>query len=254
MDIQEALTELNLSPREAAIYTELLGIEHASPAFLARRTGFKRSTIYLDLESLRRKKLVGLAFAGKRTVYAAESPTHLLQSIKQQEKTAVALLPYLQAKANHQKGKPQIRYYDDPKDIKRVWVEETFNAKDNDYVSHYVDTLTEFADLEEKYQAKINDGTIQKNRELHPYTPESISFSLKHAKKNRPIRIMPAGMQFDVDISVWEDSVALYSQSGKYMLVIRDAAIAQSYHTLIDMAWQVSLTPQEAEKQLRVKK
>lgn len=253
MEIKEVLTQLNLSQREAAIYAELLGIEHASPAYLARRTGFKRSTIYLDLESLRQKKLVGLAFQGKRTVYAAESPTHILQSIREQEKTAISLLPYLQAMANRQKGKPQIRYYDDPKDIKRVWVEETFNAKENDYVSHYVDTLSEFSDLEAKYQAKIDDGTIQKNRELHPYTPESIKFALQHVKKNRPIRIMPTGMKFDVDISVWDDSVALYSHAGKYMLVIRDPAIAQSYRTLIDMAWKVSLMPQEAEKERKGK-
>lgn len=253
MDIKEALTDLNLTPREATIYAELLGIEHASPAFLARRTGFKRSTIYLDLESLRQKRLVGQAFQGKRMVYAAEPPSHLLQSIRQQEKTALEIMPFLAALANRKAGKPQVRFYNDPKDIHRVWVNETFNAKRNDYIAHYAETLKEFADLEEKYQAKIDDGTIQEIRELTPFTPEAVTIAVRHVSKKRPIRILPKGMRFDVDISLWDNKTAIYSHSGKYMLVIDDVAIAQSYRTLIDIAWQASMTPQEAEKLLKNK-
>lgn len=246
MDIRETLTELNLTPREATIYALLLGVEHASPAWLTQKTSFKRSTIYLDLESLRRKKLAGIAFKGKRTVYAAESPQHLLTSIRQQEKTAMALMPYLQALANKKSGRPQIRFYDNPKDIRRVWVEETFTADNNEYISHYSETLKEYGDLEAVYQAKIDDGTIKTNRELHPCTKESIDFAIRHNKKSRPIKIMPPGMKFDVDISIWDDKVALYSNQNKYMLVIQDNAIAQSYRTLLEMAWQVSMMPTEA--------
>lgn len=251
MDIKEALRELRLTQREAEIYTELLGLEHASPASLARKTGLKRSTLYLDLESLRRKKLIGLSIRGKRTVYVAEPPTHLLTSIRQQEKTALELMPFLTALANRKAGKPQVRFYDDPKDIHRVWVNETFNAKRNDYIAHYAETLKEFADLEEKYQAKINDGTIQEIRELTPFTPEAVTIAVRHVTKKRPIRILPKGMRFDVDISLWDNKTAIYSNSGKYMLVIDDLAIAQSYRTLIDITWQASMTPQEAEKLLK---
>ena len=60
MQIEEVLTELNLTPREASVYTALLELGEGTPITLARKTGLKRTTIYLDLESLRQKQLAGL--------------------------------------------------------------------------------------------------------------------------------------------------------------------------------------------------
>lgn len=40
-------------------------------------------------------------------------------------------MPYLRALENKEGAKPLIRYYDDPKDINRVWVDETYNAAEN---------------------------------------------------------------------------------------------------------------------------
>lgn len=243
MDVVESLTELGLTSREAKIYAALLEMGQASPLQLANKTGLKRPTVYLDLESLRRKKLAGLTFKGKKTVYAPDAPSRILQRIQQQERAAKELLPYLRALENKGGTKPQIRYYDDPKDIKRVWLDETYNATENLYISHYVETLNLFPELEAEANNRMKKGIIKVMREIHPYTPESIAFSNQKHLPGREFRIMPKGMTFDVDWSIWNDSVALYSNPNRYLLVITDKSLTQGFRAMFEAAWMVSSDP-----------
>lgn len=245
MNIEEALTDLNLSPRESRVYTALLELGEGTPVTLAKKTGLKRTTIYLDLESLRRKQLVGLMPRGKKRVYAPDPPSRLLQRAQQQERAVKELLPHLRALENREAAKPLIRYYDDLKEIERVWVEECFQAEENLYISHYVDTLDLFPDLEEKALRQMKRGVIKIMREIHPDTPASIAFSRQVQSRNREARVLPKSLAFAIDISIWNDSVALYSNPKRYMLVITDKAITDGFRAMFEAAWMISKKPGE---------
>ena len=245
MQLQEALTELNLTPREAQIYTALLELGEGTPLSLAKKTGLKRPTIYLDLETLRRKQLVGLTFKGKKNVYAPEPPSRLLQRAQQQEKAVREMLPYLRAIENRSGTKPLIRYYTDLKDIERVWVEECYNAEENLYISHYTDTLKLFPDLEPKSVEQMKRGIIKTMREIHPHVPEAIALGQKNKISGREFRILPKSLKFDVDISIWNDTVALYSNPNRYLLVMTDAAITQGFRAMFEASWMVSTDPRK---------
>ncbi len=243
MNIEEVLTELNLTPREARVYTALLEMGGGTPVTLAKKTGLKRTTIYLDLESLRQKQLVGLMPKGKKQVYTPDPPSRLLQRAQQQERAVKELLPYLRALENSEGTKPLIRYYDDPKSIMRVWMDECYNASENLYISHYVNTMELFPGIEAEAVRRMDRGIIQVMREIHPYTPESVAFGQMRHHPARVVRVLPKGMSFDIDISIWNDSVALYSNPKRYMLVITDAAIAQGFRAMFEATWMVSLDP-----------
>lgn len=252
MNIEEVLTELNLTPREARVYTALLSLGAGTPVTIAKKTGLKRTTIYLDLESLRQKQLVGLTPKGKKQVYAPDPPSRLLQHVQQQERAVRELLPHLRALENSGGAKPVIRYYDDPKDIERVWVNECFNAAENLYISDYVNTLNLFPDTETKAQAQMQRGVIKVMKEIHPDTPLSRKLCASYPKQvGREYRFLPAGMKYDIDVSIWENSVALYSTPKRYMLVITDEAIVQAYRTMFEAAWMVSRTAGQAKSTKR---
>jgi len=241
MNIIDTLTDLGLTPREAQVYTALLEIGQGTPVTVAKKTGLKRTTIYLDLESLRRKQLVGLMPKGKKQVYSPDPPSRLVQRAQQQEQAIRELLPYLRALENKGGPKPLIRYYDDPKDIERVWVQETFNAKENLYISDYADTLTLFPETEAKAQMQMKKGVIKVMKEIHPDTPKSRELCKSYPPQHgREYRFLPAGMKYDIDVSIWDDSVALYSNPKRYMLVITDSAIAQAFRTMFATVWMVS--------------
>lgn len=243
MNIEEVLTELNLTPREAQVYTALLSMGTGTPVTLAKKTGLKRTTMYLDLESLRRKRLVGLAPKGKKNIYTPDPPSRLLQHVQQQERAVRELLPHLRALENTGGAKPIIRYYDNPKDIERVWVNECFNAAENLYISDYANTLNLFPDTEAKAQEQMQRGVIKVMKEIHPDTPLSRKLCASYPKQvGREYRFLPTGMKYDIDVSIWDTTVALYSNPKHYMLVITDDAIAQAFRTMFEVAWKISGT------------
>ena len=250
MNIEEVLTELTLTPREAKVYTTLLELGSGTPVTLARKTGLKRTTIYLDLETLRRKQLVGLMPKGKRQVYTPDPPSRLLQRVQQQERAVRELLPHLRALENTGGSKPIIRYYDDPKDIERVWVNECFNTAENLYISDYANTLNLFPDTEAKAQAQMQRGVIRVMKEIHPDTPLSRKLCASYPKQaGREYRFLPTGMKYDIDVSIWDNTVALYSNPKRYMLVITDEAIAQGFRTMFEATWMVSRDAKTTKKE-----
>ncbi len=246
MNIEEVLTELNLTPREAKVYTSLLETGFGTPVTLAKNTGLKRTTIYLDLESLRRKQLVGLMPKGKKQVYTPDPPTRLLQRTQQQERAVRELLPYLRALENTSGVKPLIRYYDDPKDMERVWYNECYQAAENYYISDYANTVTLFPDMERRAQEQIRRGVIKVMKEIHPDTPAARAMCAQYPKlPGREFRFLPSGMKYNIDVSIWDSTVALYSNPKRYMLVITDEAIAQAYRTMFEAVWMISKPAQK---------
>lgn len=245
MNIEEVLTELNLTSREAKVYTSLLEMGTGTPVTLAKKTGLKRTTIYLDLESLRQKQLVGLTPKGKKQVYTPDPPSRLLQRAQQQERAVRELLPHLRALENAGGTKPLIRFYDDPRDIRRVWLDECYNAAENLYISNYINTMELYPDLEEEANRRMKRGIIKVMREIHPHTPESIAFGRQPHLSGRTVKILPKGLTFDVDWSIWNDSVALYSNPNRYLLVITDKSIAQGFRAMFEAAWMVALNPKD---------
>lgn len=241
MRIEEALTELDLTPREAQVYTALLALGEGTPVTLAKKTGLKRTTIYLDLESLRKKQLVGLTPKGKKTVYSPDPPSKLLQRVQQQERAVQELLPYLRALENKEGPKPLIRYYDNLKEIERVWIDECYQAAENYYISDYSNTLELFPELEKTAVKQMNKGVIKMMKEIHPDTPSSRAICAGYpVHSGRAFRFLPKTLQFGIDISIWNDSVALFSNPKRYMLVITDAAITQGFRSMFEASWMVS--------------
>lgn len=244
MNTKELLTELNLSDREATLYLALLENGQGTPTTLSQKTGLKRPTVYLDLESLRRKKLVGLSFKGKRTIYIPETPHRLRANIDEQRKTLDTLLPTLTAL--EKKGdKPQVRYFDDRKDIYRMWTHEIWTYPENYYITHFSLLSEAFPQLVNDYEKFFRFGSLKMVKELYTGTPEDIALAKKLQAENHQIRIMPKGTDFDLDISIWKDGVALFSSKDMYMLVISGGAVVKSFMTLFHTIWASAKKPEE---------
>lgn len=248
MDINESLTTLNLTTREAQIYTSLLELGQATPLQLANRTGLKRPTVYLDLESLRRKKLAGLTFKGKKSAYVPESPNKLAILVREQQRTLTEVLPLLRALENKAGTKPQFRMYDRAEEMQAVWLHETWQAPESRYISH-VSAFAQssppsvFAEFTRRIrQQKI---TVQ---EIVTDDLADVQYAKSVRLKNHRARILPPNTRFDVDISLWEQHVSLYSIQHRYLTVISDPSIAQAFRTLFDLTWTASRDPKKLDE------
>lgn len=246
MNVNEALTGLNLTPREAQLYTALLELGQATPWQLANKTGLKRPTVYLDLESLRRKKLAGLLPKGDKTIYVPESPSRLSSLVHEQQGILHEVMPFLRALENKAGQKPVIRYYDQMSDIIHVWRHEMWAAKENWYMSHVSLLLQNFPELMREYSELVEHGL--QVRELVTVNPGDITYAKKSHPTHHRIRILPSTTEFNIDVELWDETMALYSYTKTSLLVITDPAIANAFRALYEIVWSASRDPKTLAK------
>src|SRR5262245_34371544 len=82
---EKYLQDIGLTDKESGVYLALLQVDDASVLDLAKKTGIKRPTVYVTLESLAKKGLVSETTIGKKTHYYAEPPERLESFIEKRK-------------------------------------------------------------------------------------------------------------------------------------------------------------------------
>jgi sugar-specific transcriptional regulator TrmB len=250
MDIIAGLQELHLTEGEARVYASLLEMGASTPLNISNKTGLKRPTVYLVLESLRRKRLAGLTFRGKKTSYTAEPPSYFLNHLKEEQQTALELLPILKALVRQPEGKPIVRYFDRMEDIEKIWREETGRARQSDYFTNMVELTEQFPNIITDWDQLVRSRRIQRTRTLIPNEKNQLPYLTQKQESQRLRRVFPAGYRFSCDVALWENNVALYSIPKHFMLVITDNALAEVFHSMFELVWSTSLTPDDFLKEV----
>lgn len=120
MQFEPLLKDIGFSDKEVAVYLALLELGSSPVQPIARKAKVARPTTYLVLEKLLKQGLATRFVEGKKTLFAAESPRHLIQLVEQQEQhihdkrfEIEEALPALQAIMKAKAGKPTVRYFED---------------------------------------------------------------------------------------------------------------------------------------------
>lgn len=74
----DSLKHIGLNEKEAQIYLSLLELGKATVLSVSKRSGIKRPTAYLVLESLVEKGFVSRIIKGKKTFFSSQNPKKLL--------------------------------------------------------------------------------------------------------------------------------------------------------------------------------
>lgn len=119
MQFEPLLKDIGFSDKEVAVYLALLELGSSAVQPIARKAKVARPTTYLVLEKLLKQGLATRYVEGKKTLFTAESPRHLIQLIERQEQRikdkrfeVEEALPALQAIMKARAGKPTVRYFD----------------------------------------------------------------------------------------------------------------------------------------------
>ncbi|MGB4834250.1 MAG: hypothetical protein WBP40_04425, partial [Candidatus Moraniibacteriota bacterium] len=83
--------------------------------------GLERTTVYVFLDSLRKRGLITHSKRGKRSVYIAESPKKLHAELEEKGRFLDALLPELLSLANVLEKKPRVRFFDSREGIYEIY-------------------------------------------------------------------------------------------------------------------------------------
>ncbi len=239
MPIENVLGRIGFSDKEVAIYLAALELGQASVLRIAHKAGIKRPTAYVILSALQEKGFIEVIPKGTTTLYQAVDPEKIFRGFDEGVSAFRTALPELRSIANASPGKPRVRFYEGKKSIMALYEKEIFNAHE---ILALVDirTLRSFISREEldglAHSMKATGSAIREfiedSAEAREYLKEKNRLGLGETK------FLPANMRFDVDMLIYENTVAMIAPKNMIAVLIEDASIATAHRQLLEFLWQ----------------
>ncbi len=247
---EHQLSQLGFSEKEVKVYVTSLSLGPSTVQNIAEKSGVKRATVYVMIESLVTRGLMSSFVHGKKTFYKAEDPGHLLhllneESKKLAEKKAALheLLPYLASVVSTSSEHPNVKLFSGIDGLKAIH---------NQVMSARVDELLNIVAVDdaEKLGLTEHDDVVSFRKDLakRRVRVRGLYASAKKKKlahdpghlwelKQIPTDFIP----FHGEITVFGDKVAFFSFRGALVgSIIESSAIAQAMRVLFELAWTSS--------------
>ncbi|TSC75926.1 MAG: transcriptional regulator TrmB [Parcubacteria group bacterium Gr01-1014_30] len=243
------LLEFGLSEKEARVYLALLELGMAAVSEIAKTANVNRSTVYVVLESLKKKGLAGQSPDKPIVQYFASSPDLLLHSAsvraKREEEVRDNLkqiLPEVKALHKDTRHRPKVRVYEGREGIAEVFL-DAFD--DNDppifkVCANPVQMAKYIPNFIEENEKRVSRGI--KMHAINPASKEVIEFSKAHPlPKGDEIRVIPKEkFNFPANIATRGSKVSIISMKGDFGLVIENKEITESFSNIFDLAWEMA--------------
>ena len=241
--ISQKLQTAGLSKKEADIYLALLELGEANIAQIVKKATIKRSTVYETLELLKRRGLVSQGRLKKRTIFYAESPEKIPESLEAKRQAVEEAMPELLSLMNLLDKKPKIKYYDGIAGVKEVF-EDTLRYPDQEiltlfpypYINLGEDYFQDYY-LPERVKRKIW------SRAIIPDTPANKEFAAylrENAITNTKFVSDPAFKVFDIEIKIYGDNkLGIISYKEDLGLIIESKKIYDGLKAIFETMWNV---------------
>lgn len=238
------LEHFGLSEKESAVYAAALELGPATADQLSKQSGIKRSTTYVQIESLQEMGLMSSYEEGKKTFYAPESPQNLERVLEREQKELEMkqselkkLLPDLTNMFEGAGERPVVRFYQGKEGIISLR-NESLNTKSKKlYVISSNDDLSSILSFDER------EKFSQKRSELEIDT--SLLYTRSEGKLPNPTTgrtklayIPPNKLELSIDTVIFDDCVCMMSLKGSLVgVLIKSKEIADSQKSLFQLLW-----------------
>lgn len=239
MSLHHVLSYLGLSEKQAQIYLTLLKLGTASVSQIATHAKIKRPTVYVVLETLRKRQLVSRSSSGPDRLFSAVKPDQLKQLFESRLTEFQDALPALHHLVAEQVGRPQIQVFEGSAGLIASWKEYMHHPGEILYISD-VDTLLD------QFSSYLEDIILEFRRTRHPYrelignTRVSRRYARISAQDSafRQIRLLDGPVTGE--IVVYGDTVntTSFQENNLFVVSIKNAQIAQTYRATFEQAWK----------------
>jgi len=251
--VEKALQKNGLSDKEARVYITCLELGPSLASEIAKKSEIKRATVYVVLDELVKKGLIGTTKKNKKLVFVPESPDKLLTRLAEKKRQLEAneqgiktALPNLKSLYERAGKVPSIRFYTGLEGMQKVIGEALETGEDYCHIISsraFSKVLREFAEGYVKRKAVAGVHTrilLDRN-----------AWSEKHVKKDkeelRESRFIPEQYDITTGVRIYGDRVALLSYQNEIGVVIEDKEIAKMMQMFFEVLWAVS-TPTGGSK------
>ncbi len=245
------LQDFGLSEKEARVYLASLEIGRATAEKLAKQAKVRRSTTYVQIESLMEKGLMSSFEEDSKRYFAPESPEYLSQ-ILQKEKALFEVkemeltqsLPDLIRLFENAGDRPSIRFFNGKDGITAMREETLRDLKKGEriYVMYSFEALFALYSKEEV-------ASYSEKREK-----QGINLKIIYSRKDGKLPITTRGplsergflpsdkFSLETDFFIFGNKVALMALTGNvFGIIIESAAVASSMRKIFDLLWQLTV-------------
>lgn len=250
MDIQTTIQRIGLDEKQTAVYLAALALGEASMTQLAKKAKLKRPTTYLAVEALQLIGLISEIKKGKRIIYSATHPRHLLELLRSREKQIEDALPELIALYNTPKEKPKIQVFEGETGMEQLYegLYQSLNNKEEALWFTRIDALREFfpvaITLYKKMLRHLNNPKIRELNFGNEAGKEWLNETKSFRGKNHLVRLLPQDFEFGfTDNLIFGNKLVIFSlKKDVFVIVIESEEIAKTYRAMFEWAWQMGRT------------
>lgn len=249
--IENLFKQLGFHENAAKVYVSLAELGKAPAQVLSQKIGIPRTTIYSVLEMLIAKGLVSEDVEKERKYFIANGPTSLERLIKSEEdelnekkkitkELIEAVGPYFKSENF---SIPRLQFFEGRKNVEQMLYKftDTWNQScmDSDKVWWGYQDPT----VLENYTEWLYDAWKRSPKEVEIRLlshPHSIEKKLKNKPKQREIRPLPSGIEFNSTIWVCGDYIIMVmtKQNPHFAFQIKDPLFAANHRTIFELLWR----------------
>lgn len=247
MNIPQTLQKLGLEPRQAELYTHLLkqpkGAEQTA-FVIAQKTGMPRSTVYLILGELEKKRLVSSYKKNNVLHYLIEDPKRLSHDLDEKKDLLASLLPTLQSLSKDSAFMPSVRTFTGPDGVRAVfdeiYDEKHLSGMEFHSISH--PKLIEFMPKKFwKYMELKRKYNVQTKMMLSSKFSGSKMPKEYVSDSHRETRLLPSPFSFEGTFIIYGKKTALFSHKDNevYSMIIDSPAITEMLDGIFMCLWNL---------------
>ena len=239
MNISTSLiSSLGLTVPEARVYLAALELGEASLQELARKSKVKRTTLYHFLDGLLTRQFLLELRRGKRKVYSAVAPDHLLEVAKTRMWELEQTMPLLKAVYNRSTNKPRVTFHEGIEGIKEIYSDMLTTAMP---IVGWSDYKHMWATLGKEYCAYFPRERAKRGIPFHSIvsdSPESRKIAAGDGDVLRQTKFLRAG-DLKTEINIFDKKILLASfrSNPAFAVLIEDADIAETLRITWKELW-----------------
>jgi HTH-type transcriptional regulator, sugar sensing transcriptional regulator len=239
--LAEQLKKAGLNDPEIKVYLASLELGETNISRIAKKSGIKRTTTYLVVDSLKEKGLMNALKKKNKTFFHAEDPRKIKEQMEENIKEIDLAIPELLAIANFIDKKPNIKFYEGKNGIKDLF-KDILKYPDSEVLELYSESyVTDFE--EEFFTNYFTPKRVAKKIWVRAILPDNEiirKLIIDNEKQLRQTKLLsPKKYNIRIEINLYgKNKVSIISFKEEMGLIIESQKIYESLRNIFEILWE----------------
>lgn len=230
------LEVIGLNETESRVYLAVLELGEAVVSRIAKKSGVKRTTVYISLEKLKSKGLIGVAKKFGVTRYFAEDPKILKKIMDDRKEKFDKLMPEILSVVKLMDHKPSVCYFEGKQSAQKIYNDVLKYKKQELLVWQSADNQV----LNKKYEEFEKERLVNRIKVRAITSLKNKSERIKKQKNLRDIKYAPYDLYFNqTEIYLYgKNKIGIISPQDDLAILIESGKVREALDSIFNILWE----------------